>query len=384
MKILWLASWYPNPYEPYNGDFIQRHAKAVAQQVSINIIHILQHGKVSKNEEIESDENGFKELFYAFEFTPTGIPFLDKLVYNFKYTVFYKKILDRYIQHYGLPDLVHVHVPVKAGLIALYLKRKYRIPYIVSEQSSHYETASPYYFFNRSKYYQSNCRKIFSGAVAVSNVSATIGEILMKIFSIKNYRTIHNLVDTAKFQYHKKETGSKIRLIHVSALGEQKNPHGIIKALSILKEKTTNWECTICGPANQNLKDYASQLHIDDYIKFTGEIPYDKVADYMKQSDVFLLFSNHENFPCVIVEALCCGLPVVSTTAGGIAEAVNSSNGILVPVGDVEEFSNALCSMIFNFESYKPQQISDDATKKYNQNVIAYQFVNLYKSVLGR
>jgi glycosyltransferase involved in cell wall biosynthesis len=45
-----------------------------------------------------------------------------------------------------------------------------------------------------------------------------------------------------------------------------------------------------------------------------------------KKADAFILFSRHENFPCVVIEALCCGLPVVASNVGGIAEAVDETN----------------------------------------------------------
>ena len=45
MKVLWLASWYPDEYEPTNGDFIQRHAKATAQLMHVDLIHVAQAGK---------------------------------------------------------------------------------------------------------------------------------------------------------------------------------------------------------------------------------------------------------------------------------------------------------------------------------------------------
>ena len=290
--------------------------------------------------------------------------------------------MEAYIKANGKPDIVHVHVPVKAGLIALYLQQKYKLKFIVSEQSSHYEATSPFYFFKRSKYYQNNCRRIFSNAIAVTNVSATIGKKLQEIFTIKNYRTIHNLVDTELFNYKKGVPGDKVRLVHVSALGEQKNPSGMINALTLLKNKNQNWECTICGPAEEHLKALIQKNNLIDFVKFTGEIPYSNVAGFMNKSDIFLLFSNHENFPCVVVEALCSGLPVVSSIAGGIAEAVNESNGLLVQAGDDVALADALYTMITNLEKYDRDSISTNAARMYNSSFIAQQFVSLYNEVV--
>ena len=384
MKILWLASWYPNPYEPCNGDFVQRHAHAVAAQLPIDVIHILQHGGASQQETIVTEKGGLTEYFHAFAFATTGIGWLDKIRYNLRYHQCFKEVLKSYIAVHGEPDLVHVHVPVKAGLMALYLLKKHNLNYIVSEQSSHYESSSPFYFFKRSKYYQNNCRRIFANALAVTNVSETIGKVLQQLFHIRQYATIHNLVDTARFYYKPHQRSGKIRLIHVSALGEQKNPAGMIRALSLLKQMNDNWQCTICGPAQAGLLALVKEYELENELNFTGEIPYQDVALYMQKSDIFFLFSNHENFPCVVVEALCSGLPVISSIAGGIAEAVNDTNGLLVQPDDEKALADALHKTINNLKNYHPAQIAAKAAEQYNQQKIADQFIHLYKQLLRR
>ncbi|QEC65828.1 glycosyltransferase family 4 protein [Panacibacter ginsenosidivorans] len=384
MRILWLASWYPNPYEPFNGDFIQRHAQAVAELLPVDVIHVLQAGRslpVEKTALIVNKKNGLTEYVHVFKFRPFGIAWVDKLWYNILYHRYYSKIIKEYFAKNGKPDLIHVHVPVKAGLIALRLLKKKNIPFIVSEQSSHYEETSPDYFLKRSKYFQVNTRRIFSNAISVTNVSETIGKKLQSYFELKNYRTIHNLVDTDLFYYKQKEKNNKLRFIHVSAMGEQKNPAGIIRALAQLNIFHKEWECVLCGPYKQELKLMVEENELHAQIQFTGEVAHDRVAKEMQQADVFILFSNHENFPCVVAEALCCGLPVIAANAGGVAEAVNDSNGIIVNAGDVEQLTNALHNIVKSFDKYDRAIISANAKVLYNKKRIAEQFVELYNDI---
>jgi glycosyltransferase involved in cell wall biosynthesis len=384
MKILWLASWYPNPLEPSNGDFIQRHAEAVAEVIPIDVIHVLQTGRcvpVAKEIAITNKKDNLTEYIYAFEYKPSGNAITDTLRYNISYFRFYKKILQQYFTTRGKPDLIHVHVPVKAGLIALGLLKKYRIPYIVSEQSSHYEISSPDYFFKRNFYFRYNTKRIFKHAAAVTNVSETIGKKLRSIFKIKNYYTIHNLVDTSLFYYKPKQQTNKLRFIHVSAMGEQKNPVGIIMALATLAVSYKDWECVFCGPFTEELRSLVKEKNLEAYIQFRGEITYKQVAVEMQAADIFILFSNHENFPCVVIEALCCGLPVVSSNAGGINEAVNEKNGLLVNTENVEALTQALLQTAMHINKYSRQKIASDATALYNKKIIAEQFVGLYKKI---
>src|SRR5206468_9920728 len=124
--------------------------------------------------------------------------------------------------------------------------------------------------------------------------------------------------------------------------------------------------------------------NLQSKIKFIGEIDYEDVAKQMQQADAFIMFSKHENFPCVIIEALCCGLPVVASNVGGIAEAVNESNGILVEANNMNELQNAIISMMNNINKYNAENISADAISKYNYNTVAQQFVSVYNDVLKR
>src|SRR5689334_908310 len=98
MKILWLTSWYPNPNEPVSGDFIQRHAEAVAELISIDVIHVLQSGAsvpVKKEISIVNRKKNLTEYIYAFEFKPSGNKITDVLRYNILYHRYYKKIIEK-------------------------------------------------------------------------------------------------------------------------------------------------------------------------------------------------------------------------------------------------------------------------------------------------
>jgi glycosyltransferase involved in cell wall biosynthesis len=99
----------------------------------------------------------------------------------------------------------------------------------------------------------------------------------------------------------------------------------------------------------------------------------------MQQAHAFVLFSNHENFPCVVVEALCCGLPVITSIVGGVAEAINTENGILITKEDQEQLTNAMLHMIENYKHYNRAEIAKAAAEKYSYATIAKQFVQLYE-----
>ncbi|MBS1627003.1 MAG: glycosyltransferase [Bacteroidetes bacterium] len=383
MNILWLASWYPNLKEPVNGDFIQRQAMAVAEILPITVIHVMQCGPVFQEEiNITRQSKKTKEMIKAFAFKPIGIALIDKLRYNFKYYSFYKKEIKKYINEYGKPAIIHVHIPIKAGLVAKYFATQLNVPYIVSEHSSHYTKHSYDSFFKRSKYFRHNTAKVFAGASCVINVSNAVAQKMNELFQIKRHQTIRNTVDVNLFYY--KEVSNKIfRWIHVSSLNEhQKNINGIIKAFIELNKQQTNWELVMVGPFTTQQMQICAEHNLNNKIIFIGEVEYSEVAKQLQQANAFVLFSRHENFPCVIEEALCCGLPVVASNVGGIAEAVNVTNGLLVANENIIALTDALNNVINNYSYYNRKQISVSARALYNKEKIAQEIIDVYKSII--
>jgi glycosyltransferase involved in cell wall biosynthesis len=386
MRVLWLASWYPDEYEPTNGDFIQRHAKAVSQLIPVDLIHVAQAGKdfghVSKT--VITDNGSLNEAIHYFPFKKTGNAIIDKISYNKIYLEYYKKIIRSYINEKGRPDLVHVHVPMKAGLIAMRLSKESGIPYIISEHSSLYLEIAEDNFYKRSFYFRHNTKKIFQQAALVTNVSGAIAVVLKQLFRLKEVQVIPNVVDTDHFCFKPKEKAKVFRWLHVSTMLPLKNVDKIIQIFASIAKQRDDWELILAGPVNAELKKLAADIGLGSKIKFTGEVSYEQVALEMQQCDGFILFSKHENFPCVIIEALCCGLPVVSSNVGGIAEAVNDSNGILVDPGDTSALKSSVISIMDKSFKYDPAMIAADAVSKYNYQTIANKFIAAYNKLLTR
>ena len=386
MRVLWLASWYPNKFEHTNGDFVQRHAIAVSRLLPIDLIHVVQSGKNKTNQEeiIQTQKTDLNEKIFSFTFTKWRISIFDKIRYNIKFILYYRKVLQQYEQQFGKPDLIHVHVPIKAGIMAMEFSRLWQIPFIVTEHSSLYDPVAVDTFSKRSLFFKFNTKKIFNQAEAVTHVSATIGKRVDQLFHPKRSVVIHNVVDTAKFFYQPKESSELFRWVHVSSLYPVKNAEKIIEAFKLLARERQDWELIIIGAADQRLVDSVYEAGLYHRIKFFGEMIHPEVAHQMQAASALVLFSKHENFPCVIIEALCCGLPVVSSDVGGIAEAVNSTNGILVESENVKALKNAFVTMMDQYHQFNRQEIAQQAVAKYSESIIAHQFVDLYKSVLHK
>ena len=100
-NILWLASWYPNALAPYDGDFIQRHAKAVSRFQKITVVYIKkdEEGIITKDvETFFSTQNNLYEIIVFYHPLKTGLHFLNRLLSAIKYKRVYRRILRKYIK----------------------------------------------------------------------------------------------------------------------------------------------------------------------------------------------------------------------------------------------------------------------------------------------
>ena len=99
------------------------------------------------------------------------------------------------------------------------------------------------------------------------------------------------------------------------------------------------------GPSLAGLQRLSRQLGIAGQVDFIGALAADRVRAEMEAADAFALASNHETFGVVVIEALACGLPVVSTASGGPDHLIDPDNGMLVPCGDAAGIARCLAEM---------------------------------------
>jgi glycosyltransferase involved in cell wall biosynthesis len=384
MRVLWLASSYPDPYEPTNGDFVERHAIAVAKFVPVDLIHVVQVGKDIRTDDSStySKEGNLRQWVHSFAFRKWHIGWLDKIRYHFKYRIFYHALLVQYQKDYGTPALIHVHVPMKAGMLARVFSRRWQIPYLVTDHSSMYDRVAKDHYFTRSFFFQYYSRKIYRDAAMVTNVSAAMAEKVQDLFHPAAMQVIHNVVDGFLFNFQPASSPEIFTWFHASTMFPLKNVESIVEAFKILNTQRQDWQLVIAGPVNISIVNKVKKAGLSGKIRFLGEIPHKAIASWMQRSSALVLFSKHENFPCVIIESLCSGLPVVSSNVGGISEAVNDTNGLLVESENITELAHAMNKTMENYGQFDRQEIACKAADAYAEERIGKQFIDTYRKIL--
>ena len=126
-------------------------------------------------------------------------------------------------------------------------------------------------------------------------------------------------------------------VLYVGRLVPWKGIDKVIRVLEPLAREITNVQCVIVGdgPMAQELEETATKHNVNERVHFMGARPHAQVAWAMKKSQVFVLYSDYEGLPHVLIEAQFSRLPIVASRAGGNVEVVeHKKSGLLVDLND--------------------------------------------------
>lgn len=372
LHIVFLARWYPHRYDPMFGLFVQRHAEAAALYNDVSVIYV--HADENANEKFEverSTENNVDTIRVYYKKPKSKILSLMR---------FFKanKLALNQLQQ---PDLIHVHVLTRCGVIALWQKIIHGTPYIITEHWSRYLPGNDFSGFLR----KIATRIVVKNASTVTTVTENLAKAMQNHgLKNKNYVVLPNVVDVNLFKPIEKHN-SKAKIIHISCFEDKsKNISGLIDALTILESKSIEYQCVLIGEGIdfEVIKSYAETKLNHENIRFTGLLQGQALADELASGDFLVLSSNYENMPVVILEALACGLPVVSTNVGGIKEMVDENCGILVPAKSIEKLANAMQTMIEN-HNYDVNLLRNKVLSKYSHEAVGQFLDKIYKKMGG-
>jgi glycosyltransferase involved in cell wall biosynthesis len=97
------------------------------------------------------------------------------------------------------------------------------------------------------------------------------------------------------------------------------------------------------GDWSEQLRSQVSSLKLDDSVMFLGVMPSDKLKIPLSAADIFVLATSNEGWANVFLEAMACGLPVITTDVGGNREVVcRDELGTVVPFGDAKKLEYAV------------------------------------------
>jgi len=374
--ILYLPSWFPSRGDPYPGDFIKRHAESAALYNRITVFYTVIDETIKRARLVEEKIN--ENLFVYIYYYPSLKGIFSAVINGVKRFSALRKMYNKVFVE-SSPDIVHVHVAYPAGLFALYLKKTKGLKYIISEHDGIYMPCYDNHHIPGT-FEKKMVPVIYKNAKKIHAVSKSLADALtdLKLAGTKPI-VIPNVVNDNVFKYRVKGKSNTFRFIHVSSLINQKNPEGMLQALSLVKHKRNDFVLKIVGPVKEKFKKMVSDLSLEKEVILMGEIPYTRVAEEISNSDAMIHFTRYETFGCVIAESLCCGIPVIVSDLAVTRELVtNGVNGLLVAEGVVRDLADKILYFMETDFQINSKQVAEENQEKFNYNRVGKMFDELY------
>jgi glycosyltransferase involved in cell wall biosynthesis len=163
----------------------------------------------------------------------------------------------------------------------------------------------------------------------------------------KKCKIIYNPVNLQEKKGLALRTQKKHRIVSAARLMKQKNQLMLIDAFGQIKKEFPDYTLTIYGegPFRVELEKRIRELGLEDSVLLPGKVQ--NVFESIADAELFVLSSNFEGMPNALIEAMCLGLPVISTEVSGATDLIeHGKNGMLVDVANTQELSDAMRQML--------------------------------------
>lgn len=291
-------------------------------------------------------QQGFDVWYPRFFSVPSALKRLDGLAMAFGA---YPRL--RALKRMGRLDLIDAHFGYPDGYAAVLLGRWLGVPVTITLRGTESRHAADPVLRPLLLKALLGADRVFAVADALKQVAVSIGVPAEKV------TVVGNGVDTTRFvPLDRADARAALGLpsdvpvlVSVGGLVERKGFHRVIELLPRLRERWPGLIYLVVGGASAEgnnrpqLEQQVAQLGLGDTVRFLGSLPPDALKQPLSAADVFVLSTRNEGWANVFLEAMACGLPVVTTDVGGNREVVDrESLGFVVPFGDAEALETAL------------------------------------------
>lgn len=288
-------------------------------------------------------------------------------------------------------DILHVHYAIPHASAAYFamqiLKKQGRdIPFITTLHGTDITLVG------RDPKYMPVVTFSMNESSAITAVSENLRDETYKFFDVeKEIHVITNFVDTQRFQHTDKEhfkkmlapNGERI-LAHVSNFRKVKRVEDVIRIFEQVRKVIPSKLLMIGdGPERPNAEELCRHLEVCNDIRFLGK--QEQVDEILSITDLFILPSEYESFGLAALEAMACGVPVISTNTGGLPEInVPGVTGYLSDVGDIMGMAEGAIKILENEETlnqFKARAL--EHTKNFERDKIVPVYEQLYEYVIA-
>ncbi|ACR80322.1 MULTISPECIES: glycosyltransferase [Kosmotoga] len=377
MKILIFSEMFPKPNAPSSGIFVKKRLEYLLKEKRMDfdfapistfdtslisfVKRLKKIPRIELTDFLEVEHKKFKVFQVPLKTVTRYEMIKGKTKAWIKYAEEMMKTLE---QNFKVSDynLIHAHRAFPEGHAAFLLSEKYKIPYIVTSHGSEIHSA------------ENDFLKLIIDILENSSKAIFVSEYLRKDAIKKGYSgrksvVIPNGIDTDIFKpVDKTKARKKLNIYqkdykYVGFVGNLipiKRADKLPEIFHDISRSIPNIHFIVVGDGY--LKRDIEKRTKDLQITFTGRIKPERVPIYMNAMDVMILPSRNEGWPCVVLEAQACGVPVVGSSNGGIPEAIGDNDMIVTEGPNFENrFAKRVIYVLKN--SVSPNKLRRRAVK---------------------
>jgi glycosyltransferase involved in cell wall biosynthesis len=174
-----------------------------------------------------------------------------------------------------------------------------------------------------------------------------------------------------------------LKLVAVSALIPRKRPLLAVDTVRELIDGGMDVHLTWVGdgPLREDVLHRAKELGVEANVELTGFVHPDKVAEHVRNANMFFLPTELENFLTSGAESIACGRPVVVPNTGGFTEYITDANGVIAADETAQGFAKAVREAVARLKDRSPESIRATVMPKFSFDTVGDQFDAIYRGL---
>lgn len=284
-------------------------------------------------------------------------------------------------------DLCHAWSGLPAGALALLLKYKRGLPYVLGLRGSDvpgYDVRYRWLY----PFLNIPLHMIWQNASSLTANSYELRHLALEFRPNESIDVIPNGVDLERFSLPPQTdlpAEKPFTILCVARLVERKGISDLIQAAAHIKDTRDNFKFVFVGRGDKEneLRAQVAEQGLEKWVEFRGSVLHHDVPAVYREADVFILPSLNEGMSNAVLEAIASGLPIITTYTGGTAELLRG-NGILIP----KQSPDAIAKAVLELWDDQPLRLemgrrSRTIAESMQWDKIANDYLALYEKTLS-
>lgn len=360
LRVLFIPQWYPrmDASGHVTGTFCREHVRAASLFDDVAVLAF--SGRQDRWPTLQwqsMNDDGIPTFYARYGMSP-----IPKTTRGFFY-IHLRRAFRRVITEWGYPDVIHTQ-----DEYAYYVMKwlaPYGVPFIISQHWTGFmERTIDHSGVRRFQWAFDRAAKVLP--------ANKFAEEDYRSYGLHPQTTwLPNALDTNVFT-PPANSNRQPWLLHASGFSVAKRFPDILQAFMLVHEKQPGVKLQIVGDGSNRVKMEAlakGMLSPDSY-RFHGSLTKPELAELMRRSSGFVMASDAETFGCVLMEAMACGCPVLTTRIGGIPAVVREGDGLFFEVGNVPDIVAGMERLLMGTHDLNLERISLETRTRFSHSTI--------------